>query len=477
MSIDSRMYSSSEPTYNLKAVVQETGLKADTLRAWERRYGLPEPKRTPNGHRIYSDRDIATLKWLIARQEQGLSISRAVALWQSLAEQGISPIGAREHELETLDEAPLEQADSAMFLFAPKRAEVSDQHIDHLRREWVRMCLAYNEQAAEDILSNAFSLFDTEYVCCELLLKAMVDIGQAWDEGKLTVQQEHFASSLALRRLHALHTGTPVPTISRRVFIGCPTGEEHILPVLLLSLLLRRRGWNTVFLGSNIPLAHFGDTLQTLQPDMVVLSAQQLHTVPTLLDMGRLLHEYDVPLAFDGLVFARSAELRRSIPGHYLGGEISQAPSVIQQILDSPGERLITPEMPQGCQAGWKLFRENKAQIEAIIWQKFAKFNVDPQAMEEVNDFMGKNIAAALALSWTRDIDAELDRIGLTLRNHLNLPSHVFSPYLTTYRLLINKYVQSEGQIIADWIDRLLSSHTKNSIGKNLPPAGEAISH
>ena len=51
------MNSSSEtPTYNLKAVVQETGLKPDTLRAWERRYGLPEPQRTESRHRLYSQK-------------------------------------------------------------------------------------------------------------------------------------------------------------------------------------------------------------------------------------------------------------------------------------------------------------------------------------------------------------------------------------------------------------------------------------
>lgn len=59
------------PTFNLKAVVQETGIKPDTLRAWERRYGLPEPDRSTGGHRLYSQRNIDTLRWLIARQEEG----------------------------------------------------------------------------------------------------------------------------------------------------------------------------------------------------------------------------------------------------------------------------------------------------------------------------------------------------------------------------------------------------------------------
>ncbi len=81
-----------QATFNLKAVVRETGLKPDTLRAWERRYGLPEPGRTEGGHRLFSRRDIETLKWLSARQEEGLSISRAVDLWRTLEARQKDPL-------------------------------------------------------------------------------------------------------------------------------------------------------------------------------------------------------------------------------------------------------------------------------------------------------------------------------------------------------------------------------------------------
>ena len=76
------------PRFNLKAVVQQTGLKPDTLRAWERRYGLPTPERSSGGHRLYSRRDIDTIKWLIARQQEGLSIKRAVEQWRQIEADG-----------------------------------------------------------------------------------------------------------------------------------------------------------------------------------------------------------------------------------------------------------------------------------------------------------------------------------------------------------------------------------------------------
>src|ERR1043165_8872226 len=71
---------STAPVFNTKAVARETGVPADTFRAWERRYGMPRPQRTTGGHRLYSERDIAIIRWLRDRTEQGVNISHAVLL-------------------------------------------------------------------------------------------------------------------------------------------------------------------------------------------------------------------------------------------------------------------------------------------------------------------------------------------------------------------------------------------------------------
>ena len=68
--------------------------KPDTLRAWERRYGLPQPERTSGGHRLYSQRDVDTVKWLLARQREGMRIRGAVALWRGLQAEGRDPLRA-----------------------------------------------------------------------------------------------------------------------------------------------------------------------------------------------------------------------------------------------------------------------------------------------------------------------------------------------------------------------------------------------
>ncbi|MEN9937152.1 MAG: hypothetical protein RLZZ387_3731, partial [Chloroflexota bacterium] len=66
------------PRYNIKAVVQQTQVNVSTLRAWEQRYGVPQPKRSDHGHRLYSQRDVEIIKWLRQCTEEGLAISQAV---------------------------------------------------------------------------------------------------------------------------------------------------------------------------------------------------------------------------------------------------------------------------------------------------------------------------------------------------------------------------------------------------------------
>ena len=75
---------SNEPVFNVKAIAHQTDVAAATLRAWERRYGIPSPPRTDSGYRLYSARDVAMIRWLKSQIENGMSISQAVQLLRSL---------------------------------------------------------------------------------------------------------------------------------------------------------------------------------------------------------------------------------------------------------------------------------------------------------------------------------------------------------------------------------------------------------
>src|SRR5689334_6657286 len=129
------------PAFNLKAVLQETGIAADTLRAWERRYGLPLPQRSAGGHRLYSQHDIETIKWLMARQAEGLSISRAVDLWNEKIASGSDPLSSLQ-----------EYGTGRPF----------GMSLETTRKEWLAACLRFDTLAAEQILNQAFAAHSVE---------------------------------------------------------------------------------------------------------------------------------------------------------------------------------------------------------------------------------------------------------------------------------------------------------------------------
>lgn len=104
------------PIYNVKAAAQRAGLSPITLRAWERRYGLPAPQRNSHGYRLYSEYDLRTLRWLKAQLETGLSISRATGWLAELRAAGQDPAHAApavESNLLDIEAPPLTSGDPA----------------------------------------------------------------------------------------------------------------------------------------------------------------------------------------------------------------------------------------------------------------------------------------------------------------------------------------------------------------------------
>lgn len=80
-----------DPKYTIKAVAAQTGIRPVTLRAWERRHEVLTPHRSDNRYRLYSDRDVAILRWLKKRIDEGVSISNAISELRSMTRNGVWP--------------------------------------------------------------------------------------------------------------------------------------------------------------------------------------------------------------------------------------------------------------------------------------------------------------------------------------------------------------------------------------------------
>ncbi|MBE2223425.1 MAG: MerR family transcriptional regulator [Anaerolineae bacterium] len=422
------------PTFNLKAVVQETGIKPDTLRAWERRYGLPQPQRTSGGHRLYSQHDIDMLKWLLARQEEGLSISRAVDMWNKLEEEGESPLSS------------FEQVETGNII-------IEGETVSELRHLWIEACLQFDEIRAKQTLSQAFALFPTQLVCFELLQKGLVEVGNGWYEGRISVQQEHFASAQAVRQLEALLNAAPSPTKNGRLLIACAPEEQHTFSTLLLTLLLRHRGWDVVYLGANVPVDRLETAVDTVQPVVLIVTAQTLYTAGKLLAVATFAQEKGLPLAFGGGVFTAIPETVKHIPGYFLGNDLHTAPQSVEQVVNlgrpSPAVALATADYLQALDQ----FISSRAAIDAQVIVALADVGIPLQYLKNANRDLGDNIIAALTLGDMGLLAANIEWIqGLLVNFHYRMPEDAMTPYLKAYKQAAQKHLTGP---VSEWLARV----------------------
>ena len=421
---------STTPAFNLKVVLKETGIAADTLRAWERRYGLPMPQRSAGGHRLYSQRDIETIKWLIRRQMEGLSISRAVDLWKEQLTSGADPL-----------------AGSVQPNFVP----ASSANLENLRRDWLAACFKFHTVVAEQILNQAFAAHSVEIACTEVMMRGLHEVGELWHKGLATVQQEHFASEIAARRLEALISASPAPTRTETVLVACPPEEWHTFPSLLITLFLRRRGWNVVYLGAMVPTERMEETVGAVDPKLVILSAQTLMTAVSLRAMARFLNEKDIQAAFGGRVFNHISGLSSRIPAHFLGNTIESAIPLIESLISNPGPTPVEAPVEKSALRTAAAYKEKRPLIEGFILDTLRSHNQTFEYIDTANHFLGNTLTAALELG---DISyASTDIHWLTnLLIERNVSIAVLPFFLSLYAQAIHAVLDEEGRSIYEWL-------------------------
>ncbi|MCJ7568854.1 MAG: MerR family transcriptional regulator [Anaerolineales bacterium] len=429
------------PRYNLNVVVRETGAKADTLRAWERRYGLPLPGRSRGGHRLYSQYDIETVKWLrYQRREKGMSISKAVGLWRSIETSGQDPLDASR---------PKTTTDFSITSSIPEAASLTS-----MGEKWLNACLSFDERKSEQILTQAFALFPVETVSTHILQKSLSTLGRLWYEGKASVQQEHFASELAIRRLHALIAAAPQPILKSKILIASPPGEQHAIPSLLLTFLLRNRGWEVTNLGTNVPREQLSSAFARVKPDLVVLGAMRLETAATLKEVALYLEERKIPLAFGGRIFKQLPELSRRIPGHFLGEEIPAAIPKIENILGGSSLQFDRKGDSDELAPSIHHFVEAKPAIDSQI-MRWARGEFNQETIHHLialaNDHLGRDIIAALTLGDIGFLAPNIQWLDGFL-THRDISGDRFKKYLTAYQETAETMLSNLGRPIVDWL-------------------------
>jgi DNA-binding transcriptional MerR regulator len=428
-----------KPSYNLKVIVRETGIKPDALRAWEKRYNLPVPGRTSGGHRLYSQRDIDTIKWLMARQEEGLSISHAVQLWRDIEAGGRDPLQGTFAPSSSQDQIPVTAA----------------KDLATIREAWLRACLEFDEATAEHLLSQALAQYAPELVCLEILQKGLSQIGLLWYENKATVQQEHFASAVAVRRVHALLAAAPRPGRSQLVHLVCPPLEEHTFPSLLLALLLRYRGWRVAYFGANVPISQMESALQATQPELVVLTAQTLPAAAEAFNMAHFSQSHLIPAAYGGLIFNRSPEIRQKMPGYFLGETLSAATESIAEILTGNMPMPAGTPVAATYREALTCFDRQRPLLEWHVMQIMQSEKWPEAHLKSANVahlHFAQHIRAALILGDLALVNPEITWLSGLLSNYGQIPEGIVMEYLSAYHQAAQEYLDQACLPVIEWL-------------------------
>lgn len=308
-----------EPIYNIGVVSRMTGIPVATLRVWERRYKFPRAGRTAGGHRLYSEQELARLRWVKTTIDEGMQTSQAIRALHSHERQGRIP------ELGALASEPASEL------------VLEGTSLEIFRRRLTQTLENSELDKADQILGEIIAIYPLEHVIVDVISPALAEIGEGWRNGRINVATEHLASAFMRQRLTMwLVTGPPAHPV-RPIVLACAPNEWHEIGLLMLGVLLRRRRWPVAYLGQAVPLPDLARFVRDIRPPVVALVAMTEETGQALLSLPQWLpeiHENGRPIvAFGGRAFNLDATLRGQMPGVYLGATLLEGVDAIERVL------------------------------------------------------------------------------------------------------------------------------------------------
>lgn len=292
--------------FRIHVVTELTGVPEPTLRAWERRYGIPTPERTATGYRLYGPRDVEQVRELKRLCEGGMAAAEAAKL------------------LLTRRDVP-EASDSDVSLVSADPYAVS---VDAL----LDAVLAFDTDALEEQLRRLTFLGTTSVLVDRVLTPVLHEIGRRWHDGELSIAQEHFASQRLSTLLRDLVRLLPGAEGDRRVVLASFADDEHELG--LLGTAVRFSGWGLrpVFLGARTPPGAVRSAVASVTPVFVALSVT---IAPNRSRARELVDDYgnacaEVPWVVGGAAAAAIGDLVRSQGGHIAPDD----PALLRELVD-----------------------------------------------------------------------------------------------------------------------------------------------
>ena len=231
--------------YSIKDLERITGIKAHTIRIWEKRYNIVNPERSDTNIRHYCDDDLKRLLNISLLVKNGHKISKVA--------------GLGEEEL------------------VQKVIELNNVPLANLNVQIESLILAMvdlDEERFEKVLNNCIFKLGFEDTLFKVIYPLLSKTGTLWQIGTITPAHEHFLSNLIRQKVYAAIDALPrnKDKASKNFLLVLPEWELHDIGLLVYNYLLRKRGYRTVFLGQGIPLENVAAVKRKTNPDIILTS-------------------------------------------------------------------------------------------------------------------------------------------------------------------------------------------------------------
>ncbi len=262
-----------QPRHPIQVVARRTGLTADVIRVWERRYGVVSPHRSSAQRRLYSDADIRKLSLLQRATQEGRRIS----------------------DLADLEETEILALLGAGHSNQPGKLKTKTT-IDAAGSQYAQACLAAIEQldqpALEQALSNASVALSVPELLEQVIAPFMKQLGKRWEKGKVRVGHEHLATATIRSFLGHLVATANASNSGPLLLVATPAGQNHEIGALMSAVIAAGDGWRVAYLAPNIPARDLAAVVKQQHPAAIILGITYPPDDPQIIQELRLLRKH-----------------------------------------------------------------------------------------------------------------------------------------------------------------------------------------
>ncbi len=227
-------------TYYIKDLESLTGIKAHTIRIWEQRYNLVTPKRTVTNIRYYDDEDVKLLLNIALLNKKGLKISKIACL--------------------AADEIHSEA------LVTCKRRNENDDLINSL----ILATYKLDEGEINKIIANQIMKEGFENTMIKLAFPYLQRLGDLWVSNALKPALEHFATNIIKKKIQIAAEGVKESSKEQKFLLFLPSGEFHEMGLLFANYIIKKEGFNVLYLGQNTPIEDLSAVMDNFKADYIL---------------------------------------------------------------------------------------------------------------------------------------------------------------------------------------------------------------